>query len=59
MVVSSQQVVYITATIRNIETFDLFLQLVDETGVLGRSVMDLTQTMMTALCHPNPSADMR
>ncbi|KAJ2816622.1 hypothetical protein IWW50_006434 [Coemansia erecta] len=59
MVVSSQQVVYITATIRNIDTFEQFLQLVDETGVLGRSVMDLSETKMTALCHPNPTADIR
>ncbi|KAJ1992851.1 Protein fam86a, partial [Coemansia thaxteri] len=35
MVSTSQQVAYITATIRNQETFDLFLQLIDDTGVLG------------------------
>ncbi|KAJ1844749.1 hypothetical protein LPJ70_002815, partial [Coemansia sp. RSA 2708] len=59
MVALPEQVVYITATIRNPETFDLFLQLVDDTGVLGRSVMDLGQTRMAALCHPNPAADIR
>ncbi|PIA16238.1 S-adenosyl-L-methionine-dependent methyltransferase [Coemansia reversa NRRL 1564] len=59
MVLSSQQVVYVTTTIRNPETFELFLELIDDTGVLGRSVMDLTETKMTALCHPNPSADIR
>ncbi|KAI8323071.1 hypothetical protein GQ54DRAFT_124396 [Martensiomyces pterosporus] len=59
VVVSSQQVAYITATIRNQDTFDLFLKLIDDTGVLGKSVMDLTDTKMAALCHPNPEADMR
>ncbi|KAJ2783680.1 hypothetical protein GGI18_003498 [Coemansia linderi] len=79
MVATSQQVAYITATIRNQETFDLFLQLVGkylsiynavhvctcdmhasyESGVLVKSVMDLSETKMTTLCHPNPMADIR
>ncbi|KAJ2031698.1 hypothetical protein H4S03_006519 [Coemansia sp. S3946] len=66
MVASSQQVAYITATIRNQETFDLFLQLIGkcfsmqyESGVLGKSVMDLSETKMATLCHPNPTADIR
>ncbi|KAJ2057766.1 hypothetical protein GGI17_005462 [Coemansia sp. S146] len=61
MVASSQQVAYITATIRNQETFDLFLHLVGkyESGVLGKSVMDLSETKMATLCHPNPTADIR
>ncbi|KAJ2738586.1 Protein fam86a, partial [Coemansia sp. BCRC 34301] len=68
MVSSSQQVAYITAAIRNQETFDLFLKLVGkfprydmwyESGVLGKSVMDLSETKMATLCHPNPTADVR
>ncbi|KAJ2156478.1 hypothetical protein GGF46_005159 [Coemansia sp. RSA 552] len=59
MVRSSQQVVYITVTIRDPETFDMFLAQIDNSEVLGRSVMDLTETQMTTLCHPNPTADIR
>ncbi|KAJ2707480.1 hypothetical protein FB645_000656 [Coemansia sp. IMI 203386] len=59
MVVSSRQVAYITATIRSQDTFDLFLKLIDETEVLGKSVMTLTETNTTALCMPNPAADIR
>ncbi|KAJ2721423.1 hypothetical protein GGI07_003988 [Coemansia sp. Benny D115] len=59
MIQSSQQVAYIMSTVRNPETFELFLRLIDETGVLSKSVMDLTEAKMTALCLPNPMTDFR
>ncbi|KAJ1947409.1 hypothetical protein GGF37_000481 [Kickxella alabastrina] len=59
MLVSPQQVAYITAAVRSQETFELFLKLVDDTGVLGKSVMDLTEAKMSTLCLPNPVSDIR
>lgn len=52
VIVSSQQVAYITITVRNQDTADLFFKLIDDTGVLGKSVMDLSATPLTTLCNP-------
>ncbi|KAJ1726721.1 ubiquitin-binding SDF ubiquitin ligase complex subunit met30, partial [Coemansia biformis] len=50
MVASPQQVAYISVTYRHPDTFALFLRLIDETGVLGRSVMELGGIRPAALC---------
>ncbi|KAJ2851480.1 hypothetical protein IWW36_001119 [Coemansia brasiliensis] len=59
MVVSSQQVVYITTVVRNPETFEQFLEAIDQTETLVKSVMSLNDTRMNLLCHPNPISDIR